>query len=392
VKGRFWEIVNLLDIDTESQRDLITIELVFPYFFCLFLSFAGRTGLRFEFYLMAQIEIGMRFGSWESLKETVQDWAIEEHFQFRITVKDLTRVDYRCRHKGAGCSWRVYASINKQDEIEAKRVQVEHTCAGGRHTAREVSNSQSWLRRMVPQHLCVTRTTETHEIVDCIRLHYNVRVNYESARLVKAALVKDRRDYQSQQFTKIPAYIELLKATNPETFVQFQTTALHNNEQVFQRIFICPHESKQSFTSMRKFMAVDGTFLKARFVQTLLLAVGIDGNGHNLLLAWSIVESENKDSWTWFLTCLKTSIPECVGMTLISDRDKGLLAADELVFGDGINRLICCFHLKGNLCKRFGGHLSAAFWGIANARTIHEFEERKNDLRLINASAASYLD
>ena len=35
---------------------------------------------------------------------------------------------------------------------------------------------------------------------------------------------------------------------------------------------------------MRKFMAIDGTFLKARFVQTLLFAVGIDGNGLNLRL------------------------------------------------------------------------------------------------------------
>jgi len=35
VKGKFWEIVNLLDNDTESQRDLITIELV-PYVFTCF--------------------------------------------------------------------------------------------------------------------------------------------------------------------------------------------------------------------------------------------------------------------------------------------------------------------------------------------------------------------
>jgi len=98
----------------------------------------------------------------------VEDWAIEEHFQFRITHKDQTRVDYRCRHKGAGCNWRVYASLNKQDEIEVKRVQEGHTCARGGNTTREVSNSQSWLRRVVPQHLCVTRMTETYEIVDCI--------------------------------------------------------------------------------------------------------------------------------------------------------------------------------------------------------------------------------
>ena len=98
---------------------------------------------------------------------------------------------------------------------------------------------------------------------------------------------------------------------------------------------------------MRQFLAVDGTFLKAPFVQTLLFAVGIDGNGKNLPLAWAIVESKNKDSWTWFFSHLKTAIPEVVGMTLISDRDKGLLAAEQEIFRDMIQSLICCFHLKG---------------------------------------------
>lgn len=98
---------------------------------------------------------------------------------------------------------------------------------------------------------------------------------------------------------------------------------------------------------MRKFIAVDGTFLKARFVQTLLFAVGIDANGKNLLLAWAIVESENTDSWTWFLVNLKAAIPEVIGSTIISDRDKGLLAAEQIVFQDTIYSLICCVDLKG---------------------------------------------
>ena len=45
------------------------------------------------------------------------------------------------------------------------------------------------------------------------------------------------------------------------------------------------------------------------------------------------MESENTDSWTWFLTYLKLAIPESIGMTLISGRDKGLLAAE--CYGSG---------------------------------------------------------
>ena len=40
-----------------------------------------------------------------------------------------------------------------------------------------------------------------------------------------------------------------------------------------------------SFNKIHLFVTVNGTFLKGEFVQTLLLAVGIDANGHKLILA-----------------------------------------------------------------------------------------------------------
>lgn len=53
----------------------------------------------------------------------------------------------------------------------------------------------------------------------------------------------------------------------------------------FERIFVCPTESRASYTLCRRFIVVDGTFLKARFVLILLLAVDIDANGETLVLA-----------------------------------------------------------------------------------------------------------
>ena len=137
-------------------------------------------------------------------------------------------------------------------------------------------------------------------------------------------------------------------------------------------------------------MAVDGTFLKARFVQTLLLAVGIDANGNILLLAWGIVESENESSWRYFLEHLKKAIPESESMTLISDRDKGLLAADA-VMGNGVARAFCCFHLKENFCKRFTRGLEPYFWQIAHAKTSDSYEEAVSQLRELSVAAANYL-
>lgn len=169
-------------------------------------------------------------------------------------------------------------------------------------------------------------------------MRYKLATNSEAARL-KVYLLKSGQEDQLRQFQQLPAYTSLLKLHHPMLHAEMQCTP----ENKFHRLFICPHKSQLSFQHMRKFIAVDRTFLKARYVLSLLFAVGIDANG-------GVVESENTDSWSWFLSHLKAAIPETVGMTLISDHDKGLLNAQELVYGDTIS--VCCFHLKVDSYER----------------------------------------
>lgn len=106
------------------------------------------------------IEIGVLFTTWEDLRAEVENWSIEEHFQFKLTHEDQTRADYRCKHLNSGCSWHVYASLEQQGNIKVKKVEQEHQCAGAHQTNRQVSNTQSWLQRVVPLYLFVTKSTE----------------------------------------------------------------------------------------------------------------------------------------------------------------------------------------------------------------------------------------
>jgi hypothetical protein len=159
----------------------------------------------------------------------------------------------------------------------------------------------------------------------------------------------------------------------------------------FQRAFVCPAQSRQTFVSCRRFVAVDGTFLTGRFVQ-VLLAVGIDANGHNVILAWAVVESENEASWGYFLRLLRRSIPEisserCV---LISDRDKGLIEADK-VLGDQVQRAFCCRHLKENFIDKFGRGLEPLFWRVVRARTKPSCEHWLSKIGEIKSTAEGYL-
>jgi hypothetical protein len=56
----------------------------------------------------------------------------------------------------------------------------------------------------------------------------------------------------------------------------------------------------------RKIITVDETFLSGLNKRTLSTAIAQDGRKHTVLSAHAIIESENLDSWSYFLSHLKT--------------------------------------------------------------------------------------
>jgi hypothetical protein len=46
---------------------------------------------------------------------------------------------------------------------------------------------------------------------------------------------------------------------------------------------------------------LDGTFLAGKYKGHMLTTIGVDVNNQLLLVTFAFVESENTDSWHWFL-------------------------------------------------------------------------------------------
>lgn len=271
----------------------------------------------------------------------------------------------------------------------------EHACFGAALFARATCNSQAWLLRHVPKHLLVSKKTTPREVIDSIQIYYGEEFNYQAAHQVCMSLSHNELAYERNAYQLLPSYLFRLCKYNPYLYSNLEmvpgTNSAGKSISHLHRIFISPAGAQLSFQQCRRFVVVHGTFCKARFVQTLLMAVSIDANGHIVLLAWAVVESEKKDMWEYFMFHLKHAIPQIMEATIISDRDKGLQSAEEIL-GPKIFRAHCCFHLYENFQTRFGIRLTELYFAkIANAKTEQAYDSNINLLRQEKPPAAEYL-
>jgi len=108
---------------------------------------------------------------------------------------------------------------------------------------------------------------------------------------------------------------------------------------------------------------IDGTFLTGKYKGTILTAIGVDGNNQLLPVAFTFAESENIESWFWFLKLVKQHVVAGKpNVCLISDRHAGILQAiDHLQNGGGTSTPIwldvhnrwCLRHIGANFHDHF---------------------------------------
>ncbi|CAI5508062.1 unnamed protein product [Closterium sp. Naga37s-1] len=130
---------------------------------------------------------------------------------------------------------------------------------------------------------------------------------------------------------------------------------------------MAPSATRESLKTCRPVVALDGTFLIRAQKATLLYANAMDGNQQIIPIAWALVESETKDTWTWFCRLFDKHCSDWKGRddaAIISDRDKGLIPAVKEVFPEKVAHYFCGWHMQQNV-KRFGktsrGHVMTAF-------------------------------
>ena len=127
---------------------------------------------------------------------------------------------------------------------------------------------------------------------------------------------------ENASFGIVHSFLQSLANANPGTTFNFQSI---NGE--FLRAFLCPSICVGAFHNSTKVIGLDACHIKARYGGVVLVLTVLDGNGSVFSAGIGIAESENEDTWKWFLLLVRNALhinDEGDGIVAMSDREKGI--------------------------------------------------------------------
>nr|KAJ0213473.1 hypothetical protein LSAT_V11C400168770 [Lactuca sativa] len=293
------------------------------------------------------------------------------------------------------CGWYIHASrSNPESDWFIRTLNQTHTCL---QTRKLRACTASLISKKIFDQVEANPDIPLRAIQDHFQKTYQVGVSMDKVFRAKDKVRKHITGDYTKQYELLRDYVLELQATNPDTTVKIDVCSEPNPDsptRQFRRIYVCLGPLKKGFKAcLRDLLGFDGAFMKGPFPGQVLLAVGLDSNNGIYPLAYGIVESENTESWKWFLDNLGDDLDlgRNSNFTFISDRQKGLHTAVEQIFPNAEHRY-CIRHIHDNMRKRwrqteYRDHL----WRCASATTIPEFEHLMKEFSQYDKEACEWL-
>lgn len=335
--------------------------------------------------------VGQEFKSVIEFRDALQRFSIAHRFRYKFKKNETSRASGMCAAEG--CSWSFYASwVPSERVFKIKKMNEMHTCGESSKTAHPTKN---WLVSIIKDKLRESPHHKPKEISKSILRDFGVTLNYSQVyRGIEGAREQLQGSYK-EAYNQLPWFCDKLLEANPGSFIKL----LIDNDKKFQRLFVSFDASIHGFQNgCRPLLFLDSTSLRSKYHEILLTATALDGDDGIFPVAFAIVDTENDDSWNWFLEELRSAVSSSRSITFVSDKQKGLMESVLKVFenahhGYSIYHLLDDFmkNLKGPFHGEGKGSLPVNFLAAACAARLDSFRMSAEQVKKVSSNAFDWM-
>ncbi|XP_050222648.2 uncharacterized protein LOC126672736 [Mercurialis annua] len=336
-----------------------------------------------------ELKVGQSFKDKQILQTYLQVHSINNHYKQKIVKSCPKNFWIKCIDDT--CEWYLRASRNgNTKQFIIRKQNMNHTCRKETRFSNQNQASSSHIAGTIKVKYLNVKTTYTPiDIQNDMQTLHGVHISYMMAWRAKQKAFEMLRGKPCESYKSLPTFIYMIGTTNPGSAIDIQL----REDNSFLYVFIALKASIIGWQHCKPIIVVDGTFLKATFGGTLLVATTQDAAGKLFPLAFSVVDSENDASWEYFITRLRQAFGTRQGICIVSDRHLSIESAVKKIFPEALHG-ICMFHLLNNLKTNFKKNakkLKEPFFAAAKAYTETDFEYHMKEIDELDVRIRPYL-
>ncbi|XP_062085382.1 uncharacterized protein LOC133791471 [Humulus lupulus] len=334
-----------------------------------------------------EIHLGKLYTNKEEFKNVVGRYALKKNFEWMVRKSGTDVLYVTC--KDQNCKWRLRGRKKARcDMFEVTVFHNEHTC---NLNSRNSDHRQAapWVigRIIKEKYTSVGTKYMAKDIQSDMFKDYGIKISYEKAWRCREKALTYVRGTPAESYTKLYGYLYMLEQKNPGTI-----TDIVREDDRFKYCFWSLDACRRGFKFCRPVISIDGTFLKTKYGGTMLLAVAYDANNQLFPMAFAIVDSENHDSWKYFLQKLREAIGEVENLVYVSDRHQSIEHAVEVVFPEACH-CFCFKHITMNVTFKFKIDVcNTQIWLAAYAWSKIECDRHFEVLKRMDPPIATYVE